>query len=824
MVTPSGQSTEGLVVDGLSVSYDSAAGPAQVLHEVSFTVAPGEIFGLVGESGCGKSTLAYALARHLAPGGRIDRGSVRLDGTDLLTLAPGELRRWRAADLAFVHQDAAGALDPTMRIGAQLDEVLRQRGLTRAEASARTLELLRQVRLPDPQSVVRRYPHQLSGGQQQRVVIAAALAVEPRLLVLDEPTTGLDASVEHEVLGLLAELRKELRASVVFVSHDLGLVGRMCDRVGVLYAGRLVEVGPAGPVLDAPAHPYTSGLLGAVPQLGTTRRTRPLRPIPGRLPLPGSAEPGCAFAPRCSWAEDACRAAEPPLDSDALPGRAVRCLHPLRTAPEPPALAESVPVPDAGDGPAVLLEARGLVRGFGRTTAVDHVDLTIHQGEVLGLVGESGSGKTTLARAVAGLGPDGAGTLRLRGRALPSRLSRRSPQDRRRVQMVFQNPDTTLNPSHTVRTVLSRALSTLAGPEGPAPLDRLTERTRIDSDLLDRRPGRLSGGQRQRVAIARSFAGEPELVVCDEPVSSLDASVQAGVLELLAEQRDRTGTSYLFISHDLAVVGYLADRIAVMYRGAIVEEGPAAEVLHGPSHPYTAVLMAAASRTVGHSAAALPEPLPAASGAAGRSVGCRFADRCALRIDGLCAEVLPPERTVGQGTWSAATWRSRRCRCGAPRPLPSTRPDPVSFRTDLGSIRDPADHRPCRRPRRRRVRRPARLAPRIPARRCRPCSAAGSPSPPAAMSAGSSGTPPPRTCCCCTTSARTPGPGTSCCSPWTARPSRWTCRATAVPAGAPARTTAPGGSRRGSARRCTPSPRPASRWSAAASARSRRSR
>ncbi|MFC1432053.1 dipeptide ABC transporter ATP-binding protein [Streptacidiphilus sp. N1-3] len=660
MVTPPEAlpQTEGLRVEGLSISYDSASGPAQVLHDVSFQVAPGEIFGLVGESGCGKSTLAYALARHLAPGGRILGGRIRLDGTDLLALDPRELRRWRGSDLAFVHQDAAGALDPTMRIGAQLDEVLRQRGLTRAQSSARTLELLRQVRLPDPQAVVRRYPHQLSGGQQQRVVIAAALAVEPRLLVLDEPTTGLDASVEHEVLSLLAELRRDLRASVVFVSHDLGLVGRMCDRVGVLYAGRLVEVGQVGPVLDAPAHPYTSGLLGAVPQLGTTRRTRPLRPIPGRLPLPGAAEPGCAFAPRCAWAEDACRAEEPALDTAVLPGRAVRCLHPLRSAPEPVPL---LPPQKAGDragatddaGPAVLLEARGLVRGFGRSTVVDQVDLTIHQGEVLGLVGESGSGKTTLARAVAGLGPDGAGTLRLHGRALPSRLSRRSPQDRRRVQLVFQNPDTALNPSHTVRTVLTRALRTLAGPEGPGPLDRLTERTRIDADLLDSRPDRLSGGQRQRVAIARSFAGEPELVVCDEPVSSLDASVQAGVLELLAEQRDRTGTSYLFISHDLAVVGYLADRIAVMYRGVIVEEGPAAEVLHGPSHPYTAVLMEAASRTVGSSAAALPEPLPeplpAASRRAGHPGGCRFAERCALRIDGLCAEVRPPERVVGPG-------------------------------------------------------------------------------------------------------------------------------------------------------------------------------
>jgi peptide/nickel transport system ATP-binding protein len=276
---------------------------------------------------------------------------------------------------------------------------------------------------------------------------------------------------------------------------------------------------------------------------------------------------------------------------------------------------------------------------------VDQVDLTIRQGEVLGLVGESGSGKTTLARAVAGLGPTGPGELRLRGEALAPRLAKRSAAQRRRVQMVFQHPDATLNPSHTVRTVLSRALATLAGPGGPAPLDRLTERTRVDPDLLDRLPAQLSGGQKQRVAIARSFAGEPDLVVCDEPVSSLDASMQASVVELLAEQRDRTGTSYLFISHDLAVVGYLADRIAVMYRGSVVENGPTAEVLRGPSHPYTSVLVAAASRVPGPAVAAV-EPSP---GAAPAADGCRFTDRCPYRVDGLCAQSPPPVRTVSPG-------------------------------------------------------------------------------------------------------------------------------------------------------------------------------
>ncbi|MFD8217317.1 dipeptide ABC transporter ATP-binding protein [Streptomyces sp. NPDC059697] len=633
---------QGLVVQGLSMAY----GSAQVLHDVSFTVPPGEIFGLVGESGCGKSTLAYALARYFAPGGTVLDGGVRLDGVDVLALRGRHLREWRASRLAFVHQDAAGSLDPTMRIGKQLAEVLRGRGLSRHETAERVVELLRTVRLPDPERLAHRHPHQLSGGQQQRVVIAAALAAQPRLLILDEPTTGLDASVEREVLGLLMELRGRLNAAAVFVSHDLGLIGRMCDRVGVLYAGRLVETGRVREVLDAPAHPYTAGLLAAVPVPGTTRYDRPLLPVPGRLPLPGETMAGCSFAPRCPVAEDACRAGEPVLDADAVPGREVRCLHPGEGVVRVhPAVLNRV---EGGTPGAALVEVRGLVRAFGPTVAVDHVDLTIREGEVLGLVGESGSGKTTLARAVAGLAPDGAGTLRLRGEPLPARLGRRDAGVRRRIQMVFQNPDASLNPSHTVRTVLKRSLATLGEPSDTsldASLDALLDRTHIDADLLDRRPAQLSGGQKQRVSIARSFAGRPDLVICDEPVSALDVSVQAAVLEVLADQRDRTGTSYLFISHDLAVVGYLADRIAVMYRGVIVEEGPAADVLRGPSHPYTALLVDAASRPVEPN----PPDEPAAEGAAPPSRGCRFTDRCTRRIAGLCEDVPPPERYVGAG-------------------------------------------------------------------------------------------------------------------------------------------------------------------------------
>jgi peptide/nickel transport system ATP-binding protein len=624
----------GLIVDGLSMAY----GQSRILRDVSFTVPPGEVFGLVGESGCGKTTLGYLLGGYAQPGGRVLGGRVAVDGVDVLSLTGARLNRWRASSVAFVHQEASSSLDPTMRVGRQVAEVLRAQGSGRRAAAREALELLRRVRLPGVPALARRYPHQLSGGQQQRVVIACALAARPRLLVLDEPTTGLDASVQRDVLALLVDLSAELAAAIVFISHDIELVAQVCDRVGVLYAGRLVEVGPVSGVLRDPAHPYTAGLLDSVPRIGVPRAVQRLRPIGGRLPAPGEALAGCAFAPRCPVAVDACRAAEPALDELVVPGRAVRCIRPHRAPRAAPAKLAVTALPEAA-GVKPLLEVRGLSRRYGRTVAVDRVDLTIGAGEVVGLVGESGSGKTTLGRAIVGLGPDGDGELLLDGEPLAARLSRRRQDVRRRVQMVFQDPDTTLNPSHAVRHILDRAVRTLRGKRS---VSELAERAHLETDLLDRRPASLSGGQKQRVAIARSFAGDPSVIVCDEPVSALDVSVQAGVLELLAEERDHTGTSYLFVSHDLAVVGYLADRVAVMYRGKILEEGPGTDVLLGPHHPYTHALVAASARVADRSTeAAEPDQLS--------FDGCRYAAGCPHRIPGLCERVPPPAVELGAG-------------------------------------------------------------------------------------------------------------------------------------------------------------------------------
>ncbi|SBW28894.1 oligopeptide/dipeptide ABC transporter ATPase [Candidatus Protofrankia californiensis] len=648
---PAPGAAEGLAVDGLTVSYPAPGARAVAVDGVSLRVRPGESYGLVGESGSGKSTLAAALAGVLPDGGRVDRGSIRLDGVDVGGLSERDRRRWRATAFAMVHQGATSSLDPTVRVGAQVAEACRLQGLPRAAARLRALELLAAVRLPEPAVIARRWPHQLSGGQQQRVGIAAALASRPRLLVLDEPTTGLDAAVAREILDLLQALRQEINAAVVLISHDLALVAHRCDRVGVLYAGRLVEEGRATELLTTPRHPYTAGLVAAAPTVGITRRERRLRAVPGQPPAPTERPSGCTFADRCTLADETCRNREPPLVLAAAPavvlpdkppdgqldahpaGHTVRCHHSdsLMTLHLP---EQGTEVDHSSPSPG-LLSVRGLSRSYGRTPVLDEIDLDIAYGEVFGLVGESGSGKTTLARALVGLGPDGPGELRLAGRPLPARLSRRSAEDRRRVQMVFQDPDTTLNPRHPVATVLRRALVTLRGSGTVADL---AGRVQLGPRLLPVRTARLSGGQKQRVAIGRAFAGEPDLVVCDEPVSALDVSVQAAVLELLAAARDTDGVSYLFVSHDLAVVGYLADRLAVLYRGQIVEVGPTSAVLSGPHHPYTDSLTGtgAPGRVPGR-----PEPVEPVGPA-----GCRFAGTCPRRVDGLCDQVAPPVRLL----------------------------------------------------------------------------------------------------------------------------------------------------------------------------------
>jgi len=659
-----------LEVEDLSVSYRRRRAKLPAVSGVSLRIEPGQAYGLVGESGCGKTTIAMALMRYLPSNAAVDGGSIRFQGTDVLTASPPTLRGWRGNRMAMVYQDPGSALNPSMRVGTQVAEVYRvHRGLSRAAALAAAEEMFAKVRFPSPGTMLSRYPHELSGGQQQRVMIAMALAADPALLVLDEPTTGLDATVEAEVLDLIEGLRAEYATSVLFISHNLGIVARLCDRVGVLYAGRLAEEGPASRVLSEPRHPYTSALLRCVPRPGMRKDTLRLEPIPGYLPRLGDAPPGCPFAPRCALVQPECETAPPPLvpladGHETADGHATACLRAEKVAElanaaqirgetgGETARPSPASVPAAGNGARPVVTVDGLVKRF-RTvgadvTAVDGVSLEISAGETFGLVGESGSGKTTLARCIAGLLSPSHGTVTVaaggRGRRARARF----------LQMVFQNPDTALNPRHIVRRILVRAQKRQGDPAAAAERGRLLRdlirAVRLQDWHLDVRPGALSGGLKQRVAIARAFAGEPAVVLCDEPVSALDVSVQAAILNLLVDLQAQRGVSYLFISHDLAVVRYLADRIGVMYHGEIVDIGPAAAVAAAPHHPYTEALLSAAPALGGQARERIRlagAPDPASETVA--PVGCRFHGRCHRSLGDKCATQAPPWHTDDSG-------------------------------------------------------------------------------------------------------------------------------------------------------------------------------
>ena len=644
-----------LEVAGLTVSYRRAGEWAAVVSGVSLAIDPGEAYGLVGESGSGKTTLALSLMRYLPRNGRIDAGAIRVDGGDLARMSERDLRRWRGTRLAMVYQDPASALNPALQIGDQVAEVYRfHRDAARGEALRSARDALQRVRMPDADAVLRRYPHQLSGGQQQRVVIAMALAANPRLLILDEPTTGLDVTIEADVLDLIAALRREIDSAILLISHNLGLVARMCDRIGVMYAGQIVEEGRAHEVFKAPRHPYTMGLLRCLPRFGATKQDTPLEPIPGTLPFPGDRIAGCVFHPRCVLARDRCRRDAPELLA-VEPGRRSRCHFSEEVATMP----HQVPAVSPRSGPAPherLLEVTGLrktFRGPGQgTVAVRDVSLEVMRGETLGLVGESGSGKTTLARCLVGLTEPDGGELTVAGTHAPWRGRDRGPALLQMMQMVFQNPDTTLNPSWTVRGILGRAVRVFLGLRGRAQSRRVAELAsgvRLEPRYLDLRAGQLSGGLRQRAAIARALAGKPALAVCDEPVTALDASVQAAILELLLELQAAEGVAYILISHDLAVVRYLADRIGVMYLAQLVEIGEAAAVFAGPRHPYTEALLAAVPVLDPETASPpirLAGPIPSL---AHPPSGCRFHTRCPRKLGAICEQQEPPWLDAGQG-------------------------------------------------------------------------------------------------------------------------------------------------------------------------------
>jgi len=646
--TPADQALA-LSVSHMDVTYRVRGQDRLALRDVSFQISRGESYGLVGESGSGKSTAALALVRYLPSNGRVSGGTISIDGLDPLSMGTAALRDLRARTVSMVYQEPGRALNPSMRVGRQIAEVFEIAGQSSGDALQSAEQMLRKVQISDPGRVMQRYPHELSGGMAQRAVIAMALARSPSLLILDEPTTALDATVEAEVLDLVAALREEFDTSVLFISHNLAVIAKMCDRVGVLYAGELVEEGPARAVFENPSHPYTVGLLRCIPRRGQRKDTDRLDSIPGFLPTPGLTVTGCIFAPRCGLARDRCRQEHPPFFAvDEV--RTSRCFFHEQAPDLPRATPASVAAPAAdgtGGTPDPLVVVEKLSKTFaGGVHALAGVDVSIRQGETLGLVGESGSGKTTLARVLLGLtAPDQGSVVTLHGKPLSPDVRRRPREMLRALQIVFQNPDSALNRRHTVQSLISRPLSRLAGLSGAALRDRLEEliaSVRLEDRHLPLRPSQLSGGLKQRVAIARAFGARPEVVVCDEPTSALDVSVQAAILNLLADLQQKERATYLFISHDLGLVRYLSDRIVVLYLGRVMEVGPSETVFDGPHHPYTEALFSAVPSLDGQrpDRIRLTGEIPSA---ADPPSGCVFHTRCPRRLPtGICESTEPP--------------------------------------------------------------------------------------------------------------------------------------------------------------------------------------
>ncbi len=598
-----GRSMSGPVLDvvGLTVAYVGRDRIQRtVVRDLALQVEPGRIHGLAGESGCGKSTAALAAIGFPTPGSVRLGGRSLLEGEDLFALSRQDLRSVWGRRIAYVGQDASQVLNPLRRIEFALAEpMLLHLDLDRAAVRARSLELLDAVGIPEPERALRRFPHQFSGGQQQRIAIAIALACNPALLVLDEPTTGLDVTTQAQITELVRGIVDDTQAAAIAISHDLALLATICDSIAIMYAGEIVEQAPARVLHHGSRHPYAAALLDAAPDVDEAAIAAG---IPG-LPPPEVVEGACAFAPRCAFAQSRCLEQAPPpvaLASDHV----VRCVR----VEELGALAsQRRPLPAAaaptGADAGALLAVDEVVCSYGttsRTTVVHGVSLALAPGETLGVVGESGSGKSTLLRAIAGLHAPDAGTIALAGERLAPRAAQRSREACRVLQIVFQNPDASLNPRHSVRRLLDRPLR-LFQPDldrrGRAQeVARLMEAVRLDAALADRYPGELSGGQKQRVALARAFCADPQVILCDEVVSALDVSVQASILELLASLSAQRGTAVLFVTHDLAVVRSIADRVCVMKDGRIRETGPTERLFAAPSDPYTAQLLAAVPR------------------------------------------------------------------------------------------------------------------------------------------------------------------------------------------------------------------------------------
>ncbi|MBE9375661.1 ABC transporter ATP-binding protein [Saccharopolyspora sp. HNM0983] len=557
---------------------------AAIVADVSFTLSPGEILGLIGESGSGKTTLGLAMLRYCKRGTRIADGRIRVGGTDLLDLGEKQAAAMRGRRVAYIPQSPGSALNPALRLHRQLAECVHDVSGTRA--TDRIKQVLDEVALPSDDDFLRRYPHQLSGGQQQRIAIAMAFVGRPEVVVLDEPTTGLDVTTQKRVLATIREMCARHGTAGVYISHDMAVVAELADRIAVMYSGRIVETGPTEAVLTEPRHHYTAGLVLAVPDLAGDRA---MQAIEGQAPSPLNRPDGCAFAPRCPAATDDCRIA-PPAPSEVGPEHEIRCLHPREGALRAPAKRAEAELPDASP----VLQVRGIRAWYTKTPVLEDVSLDVQPGSCLALLGESGSGKTTLSRCLAGLHPQHEGSVLLHGHALPRSSAQRNREQRRQVQYVFQNPYESLNPRRRVRDLIAQPIKVLEGGAPADTADRVIEALQLAAlrpDIAERYPDQLSGGERQRVAIARALVTGPKVLICDEITSALDVSVQSAIVDLLQDLRERMGLALVFVTHNIALVRNIAQQVAILQNGRIVENAASEQLFADPQHDYTRSLL-----------------------------------------------------------------------------------------------------------------------------------------------------------------------------------------------------------------------------------------